>query len=275
MRRPHASAAARAAVLAGSLALLVALAGSRPVATDGIPAPGLCAEGNTSMAREIRAWYAEHPAHGTTVAAGGAADTFLVGSFWFNTDGSLATQVDTARIEVGQSVLFKWSAGFHTATSGIPGAIDAGALFDHPIDSGAANQEFLVTFANPGTFPFHCRPHGQFFNMRGVVVVQNATTGADGVAPRALRFAAPPAPNPARGAVTMRLAMPRDLDAQVTVLDAAGRIAAVLHDGALAAGTHDLRWDGRVGGRPAAPGVYVVLARAGAERATQRVVLTR
>lgn len=255
--------------------LLAVLPGARPTVTGTMPPAGLCADGDADMSREIRAWYRAHPEHGTGTAAGSAADTFFVGSFWFNTDGSLATQIDTARVSVGESVLFKWSAGFHTATSGNPGDLDAGSLFDHAVDSGAANQEFTVTYPTAGTFPFHCRPHGQFFSMRGVVVVTNSTTDARGTTPSALHFAAPPTPNPGRGPVALHLAMPRDGDVRVELFDAMGRRVAVLHDGPLGAGARTLTWDGRLGGRAAPAGTYLVRARAGVDHATQRVVVAR
>jgi DNA-binding beta-propeller fold protein YncE len=73
-----------------------------------------------------------------------------------------------------------------------------------------------------------------------------------------------PHPNPARGAVTFWLSSDRERDAQVEVLDLAGRRVRVLHQGRVAAGVHEVRWDLRdTVGRLARPGVYLVRARAG------------
>ena len=47
-----------------------------------------------------------------------AADTVLVGNFFFDTDGDFKTQIDTVFIEPGSSILFKLSGGSHTVTSG-------------------------------------------------------------------------------------------------------------------------------------------------------------
>ena len=62
--------------------------------------------GQAAMQREIREWYAQHPAHGGSLLGAGA-DTFRVFNFRFETDANAGTQVDTAKVLVGQSVLFK------------------------------------------------------------------------------------------------------------------------------------------------------------------------
>ena len=159
-------------------AALVTLPGRQSVASDATTHHAHDMDGSAmnadAMRTEIANWYAQHPVRGGTFAA--AADTFLVISFRFDNDGSAATQIDTAKIRTGESVLFKWSDGDHTTTSGSPGQPGQGSQWDHPIDGLPANQEFTVTLDTPGTYPFFCIPHGSFFNMKGVIVV---TTPAD------------------------------------------------------------------------------------------------
>lgn len=76
----------------------------------------------------------------------------------------------------------------HTVTSGVPGAPDAGAIFDSPLlDVG---ETFSVTFNEEGTFTYFCRPHPR---MRGTVEVTAADGGAQAAAPAAQPAAAPPA----------------------------------------------------------------------------------
>lgn len=60
-----------------------------------------------------------------------------------------------------------------------------------------------------------------------------------------------PAPNPARGPVGFSLALPRDARVRLSIVDVRGRLVAVPADGACAAGSHRLTWDGR-----GASGVY-------------------
>src|SRR5262245_10194431 len=123
---------------------------------------------------DMRLWvenfYSTHPVVGRTSPAAAAADTFIATGTIFNSDGNVSTQVDTARITVGQSILWKVASGMHSATNGT-GMSDpqAGTLFDMPIDL-LNTPEFSFTFNSAGTFPFFCRPH-EVFNMKGIVVV--------------------------------------------------------------------------------------------------------
>jgi len=78
----------------------------------------------------------------------------------------------------------------------------------------------------------------------------------------ALAFTA--GPNPARRAVTVRLARPTGTPVRITVLDLSGR---AVREARLPAGA--LEWNWR---DPAPPGVYFVSVRAGAESGTRRVV---
>ncbi len=80
-------------------------------------------------------------------------------------------------------------------------------------------------------------------------------TGAvvsEGAAEAALRLDAPH-PNPARGAVRLRFALPAASSATLAVYDVLGRRVAVLAQGALGAGGHEALWE-----TGAAAGLYVV-----------------
>jgi arylsulfotransferase ASST/flagellar hook capping protein FlgD len=68
-----------------------------------------------------------------------------------------------------------------------------------------------------------------------------------------------PVPNPSHGSIRVRLGLPREGPAEVSVFDLAGRLVARVSTEPRAAGWHDLRWDGRDrNGRPVASGVYFV-----------------
>ena len=229
------------------------------------------------MSRRVAAWYAAHPAHGGTTILGAGADTFLVRNFQFDADGNAGTQIDTATVLVGQSVLFKWEGGFHTTTSGNPGDPDEGALWDHPIDSFATeNMEFAVTFPNAGTFPFFCQPHWETANMKGVVVVRTSVD-VPGPAPVAqVGFTRSPAPNPTRGGIDFQFTTSKPGPALAEVFDAAGRRVTRVFDRSFTAGTHPGRWSGAgdTGGRVAA-GVYYLRIRTPEFDQTRRVAVER
>lgn len=77
-----------------------------------------------------------------------------------------------------------------------------------------------------------------------------------------------PSPNPFREAARLTLTVPSAQAVRVAVYDALGRETAVLHEGALGAGTHVLG----LGGGSLAPGVYVVRAEGAAGVAVRRIV---
>jgi len=224
------------------------------------------------MEEWARAWWASHPPVGMQ-SAGPPAATFRVGSFFFDNDDNLATQVDTARITVGESVLWQWVDGVHTITSGIDNNDkDAGALFDQPSASGA--QQFNFAFTTTGTFPFFCRPH-DFLQMKGIVIV-SSTTGVDPHAGPGIGFTSAPAPNPARTGVTFGFALREAGWARAEVFDAGGRRVALVLDRDLAAGPHVGAWDGRVNGRvKAGPGLYYVRLRIPGYSASRAIVIAR
>ena len=93
-----------------------------------------------------------------------------------------------------------------------------------------------------------------------------------GAGPREGRDLGLPFPNPARGAVTVPLALDEPQAVRVTVLDPLGRTVAVLHDGPLPAGSHALVWDGAAA---LATGVYLVRLDADTGGATRRVLVVR
>src|SRR5262245_59265668 len=127
-----------------------------------------------AMAIQYRATHPEHVSGPVRLASvlDAPADSFLASNFIFQEDGSAATQIDTAKIQVGQTIRFKWITGFHTVTSGT-GSSDPnmGVLFNKPLQS--AGQTFDLTFTDPATIPFFCTFH-ELNNMKGVIVVKAA-----------------------------------------------------------------------------------------------------
>jgi hypothetical protein len=66
-------------------------------------------------------------------------------------------------------------------------------------------------------------------------------------------------PNPFNPSTTIRFEVPRDASVELAIFDLRGRRVAVLHQGPIDAGFHDLRWEGRDDqGRAVASGLYFV-----------------
>ncbi len=96
--------------------------------------------------------------------------------------------------------------------------------------------------------------------------------GASSAAPALGR----PHPNPSRGALTIPLALPSAMHVRADVVDPLGRVVGVLHDGALDAGSHTLRWSGRADdGADVAAGVYLVRLSTPAGQAVARATILR
>lgn len=97
---------------------------------------------------------------------------------------------------------------------------------------------------------------------------------ATGATPGALELRAP-WPNPARGDVSVRYALPADDDVDVAVYDVAGARVATLVRGRMAAGEREAHWSGRDdGGRAVRAGVYWVRLATSRGRVT-RIVAVR
>jgi hypothetical protein len=122
-------------------------------------------------------------------------------------------------------------------------------------------------------------PHGNRYHLneiRGCVdsLVTQVTGAGPGPVPAAFRLAS--APNPARGASTLELAIPAGAPAlgRVTVHDVSGRLIATVWQGVAPAGLHRLPWSQTdANGARLAPGVYLIRAQVGPTRLVHRAVV--
>ncbi len=81
-------------------------------------------------------------------------------------------------------------------------------------------------------------------------------------------------PNPFNPTTTIPVTAEKDGPARLEILDATGRRVRTLHDGPLAAGTRDFRWDGRDdSGRRLASGVYLARLVGSLDQQSRRLVL--
>jgi hypothetical protein len=82
-----------------------------------------------------------------------------------------------------------------------------------------------------------------------------------------------PAPNPASSQVRLPFTLPREGRATLRIVDLQGRERAMVHDGVLTAGPHELIWMGPQQ-RAVPPGVYFATLEFGGKRITRRLVVT-
>jgi hypothetical protein len=83
-------------------------------------------------------------------------------------------------------------------------------------------------------------------------------------------------PNPSPRGASLRCAIPVAGHVGAFIYDVAGRRLRTLHDGPLAAGVHDLSWDGRDdSGHDLAPGVYFARVAAAGATESRRIVILR
>ena len=122
---------------------------------------------------------------------------------------------------------------------------------------------------------WHEASHRAFFlNASLWLLVDDASPVYDTPAPFGLGLRT--YPNPFNPQTTVSLSLPADASVQVQVFDLAGRLLRTLHDGPLAAGDHQLVWNGRSDdGRVLPSGVYLVRAGDGATVAHKKVVLAK
>jgi plastocyanin len=264
-------------------AIAVSLAAGA-VALVGTPAagphshPGAGAMSDEAMLRQVEAWYAIHPRVGGSAPAPpadllGVDATFTASGTQFNADGNAGTEVDTVRIDVGQTVLWQWVNGAHTVTSGTgAGDPNAGLIFDQALTT--SSRQFFHTFDSGGTFPFFCSPH-EGFGMRGVVIVNDPVGVPGGPDGPAIGFAADPWPNPAADGVSFRFSLAVEGRVRADVIDARGRFVATIVDRPFAAGVHGASWDGRGTSGPAAAGAYFLRLHLPGFTGGRSFVLTR
>ncbi len=142
--------------------------------------------------------------------------------------------------------------------SGVTDASGSVTLTFDPIAS-ATEMEWMVTAHN-------ALPEEGVINGVGVAGGTGAVIGRVGT----------PFPNPSLGSVTFPVTMGGTGDFDLTVYDLSGRSVATVHSGELAAGSHQLVWDGTSGGAPAPAGVYLArFGGPGGASGTFTVVLTR
>ncbi|NNF06366.1 MAG: T9SS type A sorting domain-containing protein [Candidatus Eisenbacteria bacterium] len=175
-------------------------------------------------------------------------------------------------IASGDTVDWVWESGFHTTTSGIGSAsgLNAGALWDAPIDSG--NLIFTYVFTAADIYPYFCRPH-ESVDMRGTIFVDAGTLGTPGDGGRVAGFEMqPPFPNPTGGASTITFSLETADDVSLDVFDISGRKVRTLTEGRRGSGSHVVRWNGtNERGQRVGSGVFFARLKVGEGETVQKI----
>lgn len=112
---------------------------------------------------------------------------------------------------------------------------------------------FVVPMDAPSMLFYQCGLHS---SMGDTLFIADPVGVPEGGAPQTA-WLGPAVPNPTDGGASFRFGLPRGARVDFAVFDSRGRRVRVLANGALPAGEHAIRWDGRDrGGRPVPSGLY-------------------
>ena len=129
-------------------------------------------------------------------------------------------------------------------------------------DPNLPGEKYGVTVTNPD---------GQVIAASGVLEVDASVTA---VTPLAEGFGIEAMiPNPTTGSTRIAFRVGAASPVRLSVLDVQGREIAVLADGVLVAGRHELQWNGRRGASPAPAGIYFVRYRSGSGQQVRRLAM--
>jgi flagellar hook assembly protein FlgD len=111
--------------------------------------------------------------------------------------------------------------------------------------------------------------------MGGTINIMNPVSVTGSTLP-AMVWLGPAIPNPTRSETQFQFGLPRRSQVDFAVFDARGREVRVLARGEMAAGTHSMRWNGRVrGGNLAPSGPYFFRLKVEGQSYSGRFVLLR
>jgi flagellar hook assembly protein FlgD len=112
-------------------------------------------------------------------------------------------------------------------------------------------------------------PDSQLVTVTGSGVEEKGSEGGGA-------FAFQAGPNPFRGELDVRYALPQPEHVTLLVYNVMGQVVRVLAEGEEHGGLHRVRWDRRtVEGEEAGAGIYFLRLQAGPYRSTRRVLLLR
>jgi len=179
----------------------------------------------------------------------------------------------------------RWCSPGGLAPASVTGAVaflvngvrDTVIMANSALSLSGTTVQTTATFANPGTYTITAMFSGDStvagsWSDPVTVVVGNVAVGEgprDGFSLTAAR------PNPTGAGASLVLDLPTSAPIYAGVYDVAGRQVAVLANGILAAGSHELSWQGDVAHGMAPAGMYFVRVRGVGSELVRRVTVVR
>jgi modification target Cys-rich repeat protein len=123
-------------------------------------------------------WACNHTDYMTGAPGGGGGGSSIGAFVTVGAGGSNVFAPTAVTITHGDSVVFYYNSGFHTAD--VDDGTNTGTCADYNFESVAAGTAVTQVFSTAGTFPYHCDIHGSCTSgcvgpcsgMAGNVVVQ-------------------------------------------------------------------------------------------------------
>jgi hypothetical protein len=109
----------------------------------------------------------------------------------------------------------------------------------------------------------------------GIAVGPATTSAVDEPRPAADIVLHAPWPNPGPGRIHLAFSLPVETRVRLSIFDVLGREVAVLKDGVMPSGRHEVLWDGLSRGNEVSAGVYFSRLSAGGKTQVERFVLSR
>lgn len=202
----------------------------------------------------------------------GMGDQRFMLRYWPQGGGTMTT----IRVwEIGElGALYPAAEGWYKLGLEMDGDQITCLIDDQPLPGGAITDS-NVAAGGFGVYFWHFSDFASFIEFDDVYAVTPGTAVERDPRPASLSLGAP-WPNPFNPETRLPLSLDAAADVELTVHDLLGRTVRTLVDGPLAAGEHQLVWDGRDGsGAPLASGVYFARLATARGAQTQRLLLVR
>lgn len=159
----------------------------------------------------------------------------------------------------------------------VNGVRDTVIVAQSSVGLSGSSATATAVFSSPGTYSVSAAYSGDTLVAGSISLPKTVTvTSATGVDGAKLGFGLSEArPNPSGGGALLTLEIPNSASIHASVYDAAGRQVAVLADGFVRAGRHELSWSGDGASGPMPAGMYFVRVWSPGNQAMRRVTLIR
>jgi len=203
---------------------------------------------------------------------GGATDERIMLRKWLP-GSTMATVIKVwSHAELGG--LYPATAGWYNLAMEFDGNQITCSINDQTLPNGTWSDESF-TSGGFGVYYWDMMDTAGHLSFDDVLVETETALAAPAARPGSLELGSP-WPNPFNPAVRVPLSLAQAAPVEARVVDLAGRLVKVLHQGVLAAGGHELTWNGEdSAGRAVASGLYLLQVDSPAGRRSAKLTLLR